>query len=330
MNYSLSLKKTEKKILFKSYEWKAIADLLDKGYSFKDTLSFLGYINHPILDELEKGTDLKDVLLLYSKGNFGAHLRFFLHITSIQNAIYSSLELCDFEKNLWKKLSRQCSYPMLIFFFSYLTLTFFQNFIIPSLVSNFNSSETVNMLKVLNVLSILSHFLTLGILVIFLTVFLFVFYKPLRFTIFDILKKYINIVKEMVSYILSGYLLQMEKRGLSSRQSFYFLTQLDEYSIIYHVSNDMQLKLTAGLPYDEVIQSSIYLSKRMKQSYLIGMKSLKLCSSLENYMNICEETFYQLMKKTGLFIQFLSYGFVGVMVIAVYQMMLVPLSSITM
>lgn len=320
----------EKKIFFKPYEWKAIADLLDKGYSLKDAIQFLGYTNHEILNDLEKGKDLKTVLLTYTKGSFKEHLRFFLHITNVQNAIYSSLELCDFEKNLWKKLSRQCSYPMLIFFFSYLTLSFFQYLIIPSLVSGFDTNETGIMFYLLHVLSIFSHLITFVLLVIFLTVLLFVWYKPVKIPIFNFLKDYFSLVKEMVSYVLSGYLLQMEKRGLSSRQSFYFLTQLDETSVIYHVSKELQLKLTEGTPYDQVILSSLYLSKRMKQSYLIGMKSLKLQSSLENYMCICEEMFQQFMKKAGLFIQFLSYGFVGVMVIVVYQMMLIPLSSITM
>lgn len=76
------------------------------------------------------------------------------------------------------------------------------------------------------------------------------------------------------------------------------------------------------------MQTCLYLSETFQSYYLIGSHNGDLNSALVAFMDWQQQRWFRLIHKVSIGVQLLSYAFVGVLVISVYQIMLLPLQMI--
>ena len=99
------------------YEWEALANLLGQGYAFQSAYCMI-QSDENVIRKLRQGMPLTDLLTQGHHGLFYDHLRFFLQITGVGDAIHASLAMADFLMKLRRTLFQQASYPLLLLCFS--------------------------------------------------------------------------------------------------------------------------------------------------------------------------------------------------------------------
>ncbi|MEG0290697.1 MAG: type II secretion system F family protein [Erysipelotrichaceae bacterium] len=311
---------------FNHQHWKSLSLLLDKGYPLISSLEMINPNYLKYKTELEKGKSIQDVLVMEGKDKFYEHLQFFLQITSLSLAIQNAVSMSEFEKNLKTKLSKQTAYPIFIFAFAFITLTIFTQFIIPQMLHGFainqNSFFLFNILKVIKAFaSILIIFIILLIIYIFICI----NHLPLQHQTILFLSRYITLFQDFIAYILSGYLLELRKSGLSTRVCFLYLIKTKDTSLLNYVSTQIKEQLEQGVDLNDVVENHPLLSKTFKSMYRIGCATSELDQACFDFMILQEQQWLNQIKRAALLIQCIAYSFVAILVIVVYRIMLLPL-----
>lgn len=315
---------------FKDHEWMQLASLLERGYTFTEVLSLLDvtYDQTILLERMKKNVSLQDIVLEDTRGKFHNYLAFFIRLNSLSEAIYSSLHMIEFEKQLKKELVKKTAYPLFIFIISFFTIYLFSNFVIPQLLSSFDNQENQILYEVLSIIKNGSIFIC--VCFIFL-MFSFILIQKSTFLSDLFYAKAIpniNVCKDFISYFLSGYLKTLHERGLSSKQSFQFLNALEGNRYLVKTIRLLNQQLSLGTDMMVAIQNSKYLSKRFKANYMIASHNGEFEKTLESFMVLQREKWFLLIKKISICVQCISYAFIGVLVICVYQIMLIPLQML--
>ncbi|MEG0361840.1 MAG: type II secretion protein F [Longicatena sp.] len=309
--------------------WEFLAELLNCGYPLMDALSFL-HINQSIIQNaLEKGLDLQEVLIQKQGDRFSEHLMFFLKITPLPQAIQSSLQLLRFEKGLQKKLLKSAAYPLFIFIFAFIMLWIFSSMIIPQMLQSFEVSNDFHSLMIL-----VQFIKGSCILVTCLFICLFLFYLVLRkstllrISFLNQLHHKVPMIADYISYLFSGYLIELEKRGVSTKQAMLYLKMIKKESLFAFFIGKLSMELENGLDMLSTIEQCSFLNASFRLSFRVGASASSLEDTLLAFMKQQEYVWQQLIKKVSIVIQCIAYGFVGVVVLIVFQIMLIPLNML--
>lgn len=276
---------------------------------------------------LNEGRRMEEIVMYGNKSRFFELLRFFIELTSLHEAIQSAISMRNFESQIKGKLIKQTAYPLFIFVFSFVTIYLFSNYIIPQLLNNFEASETYLFDIVIFIKNI--SVLLVGVLLIslcFLVLFKYSYKLKILFcekTIFMI-----PFIKSVVSYYLSSYLIELQSKGLSTKQAFKFLMGMNEKSLLNYVVLGINERLCNGIDLSVCINENRFLSKGFKLHYVIGSSTNNYEKSLNDFCNYQEKRWFQLIKRISTTVQIMSYSLVGVLVICVYQIMLIPLQML--
>lgn len=319
-------RKPEAILKFNMSKWISLAQLLEKGYSINSSITLIDPNHKQLLVELDQGKNIEDILILNGKGRFYQHVQFFLKVTSLSKALQNAVSMVGFEQSLKQKLWKQTAYPFFIFIFSFITLYLFTQFIIPQMLMSFDMNQDsdyfVFILRLINYLvSVLIVLLTL------LLIFIAICFKNhiLKMKMIYILSKYTTLFSSYNAYLLSGYLLELRKSGLSSKECFLYLSQTRDRTILNETSSRFKTQLESGMDINMIIQNEILLSHKFKEIYRIASALGNLDDACHDFMELQEQEWIQQIKRFALVIQCIAYSFVAVLVIMVYRIMLLPL-----
>lgn len=330
----LNIRKSKKKLLNSTCHldiqtWIFLGDLIAHGYPFMDALVFLNVDTTPIIRQLEHGKEAISILLEGEQGRFYEHLRFFITIMSLPDAITSAQSLQTFEKGLKSKFLKKSVYPICILLFAYGMLWVFSSAIIPQMMMSFSMDEQfiglALMVHIIQLCCYILGFLVIGSLLLYLYLKL---HPNVRSAILYKYHKYVCIVKDYESFILAGYLLEMQKKGISTKQSFSFLSKIDPNSVFHLMIQDIVSQLHKGEDYFFVLAHNPMINERFEMSFKIGSSSMKVEDMLVSFMKQQEYAWDNTIKKVSISLQIIAYIFVGFVVLIVYQIMLVPLSML--
>lgn len=310
--------------IWKMHEWEYLAKLLYKGYPLIECLRILQKDTREIEDSMRQGLDVQQGICTHAPAILKRHLLFFLTVTSFSSAIRCSIRMAVFEKEIKKKLKKQTAYPLFIFYFAYITLAFFLHLIIPQLLLGFSEEMTdMFFMTTLFFLKLIYYGITClsgGALIFFIVC-----------KIYKIPEKYlpylfrIPLCKEYISYVFACYLKELEEEGLSTKRAIFFLISLKDRPMFVFFAKSLQQAMEEGKDLSFVIQKHPYVCDTFRMNFSIGEKTGTLKECLEDYIVFQEERWMLLMRRMSVLIQTASYGFVGCLVIMVYQILLVPL-----
>jgi len=319
------IKNPHKVILsFNLTQWMYFSQLISKGYSLRHTLQLLNKDDKHLIVAIEKGENIETIIRNSCKGRLGVFVSFFLHTTSVANALNCAIAMYCFEQTLRKKLVKQTAYPLFILVVSFLSVILFSNVIIPQLVQNFEVKESI-VFKIVEVINYVSLSLLLILIALICMIALCKFSKRLtyRFGLFAI--RYISVVREWMSYYLSNYLVELDHHGMSTKHAFQFLQDIKDQPLLYIVVKKIYFDLQNGVELMQSIQQTPMISKNFKLHFSIGSSTNTFAETLATYRDLQEKQWMNQIKRISIFVQLLSYSFVGILVICVYQIMLVPL-----
>lgn len=325
----LLIKKKQPSILrLHKEQYHFLSLLLKQGYSLLECLKILQIDITLMQCAIEEGKTIHEIFIQGNKGKFYEHLKFFLTVQDVGSAIEASLRMDDFEKGVIQKLVKSLIYPIFILLFSYVLLCFFTQFIIPQMLVSFSNDSSLFLIKIIHSVQQILTYLMLGSGVGSI-VFLCVQYKSTwKITLYKTFGTYMFLHKDHTSFLFAGYLIELQKQGISTKDSIHYLQAIKKVSFFYIMINDMLEKLEEGNDFIEVIQNSLYLNHRFKVMIPLGILGSHTMTTLSLFIEQQQYCWERLRKKVTLSIQLLAYMFVALLVVIVYQMMLIPLSML--
>ncbi len=307
----------------KHYEWEALAQLLKQGYPFREAYELMqGDVC--LLYAMEQGKSIEECLVQGHNEMFYDHLRFFMKIAALPEAIQSALSIADITHDLKTKLRKEISYPLLLFVLSFLTLILFTSLILPQLMQGFDVSSNRFLIFSITTLQALAVLLIWGIILCLLITILMIRSVSVKLWILRKLR-FTKLPQQYCSYLAASYFTQFMRHGISTKNAVSFLTHLKQTSLLAICACQIEAELKSGTTLTDCFHKQEWLDTNFIKHWEIGSHTKQLETVLLQYQNFQSEQWKQLLKRIGQGIQIFSYGFVGCMVLLVYQIMLVPL-----
>lgn len=303
------------------------AQLISKGYSLHHALQLLNKDDEHILIAIEQGESIEKIIEDSCKGCLKVFVTFFLNTTSIANALQCAIAMYQFEQDIRKKLIKQTAYPLFILVVSFFSVIMFSNVIIPQLIQNFEVDGSV-IFEIVSLINYLSLILLGLLLLLIVLVVLCKLSKKLLYSGGLIFVRYIGVVREWMSYYLSNYLIELDKHGMSTKHAFQFLQNVNDQPLLFIVVKKIYYDLQNGVEMMESIQNNPMISKNFKLHFTLGSSTNTFRDSLITYRDLQEKQWMNQIRKSSVLVQLISYSFVGILVICVYQIMLVPLQML--
>lgn len=325
----LHRKKPASTCLISLQEWQFLSDLLKSGYPLLDALTFLHKREDSLKDRLEEGEPLLDILTENKKGRFYDHLRFFMKITSLADAIQCSLHMLTFEKGLHKKLLVKAAYPIFIFVFAYVMLLVFTTMIIPQMLTSFQADTGFTSLIVMvTVIKTLCGLFAIIVLLALLGIWYLHGHDAARIRFLRKGAVHVHMIPDYISYMFSGYLLELEMQGISTRHAMQYLKEVRANTLFSYFIKDVSASLEEGVALLDIMETHILLNEGFRLSFRIGASTANLTQLLTAFMKQQEHMWDHTIQRISIVLQCVAYGFVGIVVLIVYQIMMVPLTML--
>lgn len=312
----------EPTLRFNSQDWQYFAELLKKGYTIQNALQFMG-IKERYLVKLKKEAKIEEILLMGMRGKKKEYALFFLQIMNLDEAILSALAMENFEKTMKTEFIKQISYPLLVFILSFITVFLFSYMIIPQLIANFDVEKNNGLFLIVHAMKYFS-LLLLYLILLILVLFVVIQNHSLQ-KLFYRKKLNLFLIKDILSYRLAGYFLQLHEKGLSSKQSFQYLRRIHNSYLFCLLIQEMNEKLKNGEDLLNLIKTHFLLNEKFKRAYVIGFNINDIEKTMYGYLQQQKRVWMKELKWIGIAVQVFSYLFIGILVICVYQIMLIPL-----
>ena len=310
-------------------DWHHVKMLLHSGYPFLDALQILGKDITEYRKRLEEGQAIENVILAEQKGRFYEHLQFFIQIGSLEHAIDSALHFYVFEKELKSKWIKRSAYPLFIFVSAFILLFIFTNYLIPMMLESFQQNDRFLFFMwvtgIFRVLCIGGVFLC--ILVLFLIWYLYRHKQDMIYLVLHSVRL-TRLASLFVSFLFAGYLLELMKQGIPTYTALHYLENVSKGTLFSVLQKRIMLQLSQGIELLHAIEKEKLIHDACKRTFRIGITTNSLQTMLEVYLKQQEFDWERRLKKSAFFIQCVSYLFVGVIVLLVYQIMLIPLSML--
>lgn len=133
---------------------------------------------------------------------------------------------------------------------------------------------------------------------------------------------------ELISYVIASDMLSLIHCGCSTKEMFTYLHHLRKQGLSADASNALFNALQAGESFEDTVTSSMYLSARFKYFFKCGLHTQQLSSCLDDYLLFQQQRWIRQIKLVCIGIQCFSYGFIALIVVLIYQIMLLPLEMI--
>lgn len=310
-------------------DWSYLCELLNQGYPLIEAIQLLDLPAERLHMELSNGKSILEILLQGEKGSFYEYLRFFSNVMSFPDAIDSALSLSSFESKLRKYLLKKSIYPLFILLFAYAMLCFFSIAIIPQMMNSFNQNKDfIELSSFISFIEIICKLFGVFVILLMISMIYLMRHRELCSKLLWKWFRHWRWIQDYESYLFAGYLMQMEKHGVSTRQSMHFFQSIRKDTLFYIFIFHIQKQLEQGMSLKDIITNNEILNKDFIHMFAIASATMKLQQIFSSYMKQQEYRWEERMKKISMIIQIISYVFVGLVVLVVYQMMLVPLSML--
>lgn len=308
-------------------EWSALALLLERGIPLEDALSLAFRDSDPYQKRLRQGESCF-IDAGGPRNSFERTLSFFLKAAGMASAIRMSVRLCTIRQRLLRQLFKQASYPIVLLVMAFVLVLFFLSSIFPQLQQLSDTSSSSAALLLLQLLRLL-FLLILCLLVLLLALSVFLWrQKDVRRICILRFHSRLPLLQNLISYLFAAYLHELMTAGLSTRQAFAFLEQLEEESMLHSCIIEVRRLLEQGFSYEQIIATSTYFSSRFRRFFLIGHRSSTLPQTLTLFCEQELERWQKQLARGGWILQLCVYAVIAILVFCVYQMLLTPLDML--
>lgn len=321
------LKKQEKIYSMSEDDCTDLGELLRKGYPLNDALLIINKKYQFLIDQLEKGESIISYFN-QQKSFYFKTICLFTRFTSLPQSIQAANGLKKIRQSLQKQLFTQCSYPIMILIFSVMIFIFFESFIYPQ-ISMLIEIENMMFHELLFILvRVLLIILCLGVVVLMTMMFYLIIHPEKKKQMFVKIALKIPIIRKLLSYQFTTYLITLIRQGFSTQQIITSLNQSNINQTMNWILEDMTYDFELGKNWISIVEDSIYFDEKFIYFFKMGYHLSDLNTTLCDYLEFQKQDFIKTIRYFSILMTTISYGSIACLVITIYQVILLPLEMI--
>ncbi len=312
------------------YQWLLLAQLLRRYDSLQIALDLLKSMypdNRRIITlqkQLNEGRQLKDIL---HDGRFERNLRFYVDYLDLASSIEIVHKRHQQIDQLKRKTVSRVSYQLLLFVSAMVILSVFSHYVLPNMVTvlEISGQRSEDITAMFATIEIVRN--TLLIAVSGLCLYLFYILKKHRqnyLWMFLHRLHHDRLIRTLASYQFAGELHLLLSSAISLTDALQVLRFQRSGSFTSLLAYHFNDSLISGQPLAESLKSE-YFDEQFTAIALYGLQQDSFLSSLADYRIIVERKLERSLRKLTIIMSALCYGFVIVIIILAYQVLLLPL-----
>ena len=332
-NIVLSQHLKQKRCSFEDTQF--FSQLLSSGYSFSQCMDYLETKdNHECFasarEKMKQGIQMQEWIDAFFDASVSSRVKSFLTVLSLSDALSLSLTLFEQMNASKKQFQKMTLYPVIMFLFSLFGVQLFCFLCMPSLISMMKGFDvSVGMIE------LIYHGMMMFsmILIVFIsvcTVVLIWFLQKKRIVMLVVILYQLRLgflIEKELSLHFALLYFQCIQLGIPTKTALEMLKEC----------KDQPLTVFLAWHIDQVLQKGGNLSQAMSIRYLDPslqrlMKTAMLSGGakdlLKGYLQIAVQKREKRLQRFGTLIQSVSYGFIAVMILLVYQVLFLPLSML--
>lgn len=313
-----------------------ICKLLDTNLSLGQTFELLKNkknekVFSEIINKLNDGLMIEDAIKDYLPKQIKDYMLPLLKTLSFNKALSLSLQFYDKHKDSENKLISSIAYPCIIFFITITVMYLFDLYgmdTIFGLISSFDTDlQLYQSIRV--VFRIIITFIYYGMLAVVLV--LIVFMQPKRISLLYVfISKYFpnSLINTYYSEEFTSLLLICVNLGYKTKDSLSILMKMKSKPIVAFLAFHMDESLMEGESLKQAAKKNYYdlsLSRFIK----IANYTNDFSNMLKAYIDLARDRISKKMKRYTITIQLTTYAFIGVIIIFIYQILFVPMQTLS-
>lgn len=277
--------------------------LLDHGLPIEEMIELCFKNKDSIQAELKKGTSLANAFQFKNK-KMNQYFHFFSEFLNMKEALSCTFTLLQQKQEIIKDCFKKLYYPLFIFVFCFCMIRFFNHSILPAFTSFQIENKSMILFQILDVFYMCCFFVMVLSIILIKKIWM-----------------YIPFFKQWKTYEFSILFLSLFNSGLSSIECFH---KIKQFSNFY----ELEEYALQGLKIETIFKQCKWMDPVFLTFYQIGSQNAHLSSSIELYLKTTKEKILQMIHKWTIYIQFISYGSVGLIAVLVYNVVLMPLEML--
>lgn len=316
----------------KSTSWIKQPDLIDlsyllaKGYPLSSALLIVNKKYEPLLKEIEQGKDLTAFINFKKKTPFYQSLQFFLSISPFEQAIQSAYEYEKMKKDFKDQWLKQTTYPLFIFIFACFLFLLFEKVLYPQLTVFLSTNNSLAFHQVLFIGLQIVFFVAIILGINFF--FIYSVYSKKDDIFHSLYQRYfchMSLIKKVISFELASNMYVLMKRGYSTQEMFMCLKTLKNNRFLTYNLNEMIDECEQGIDLPQIFEKRTQLDEKFRYFVKMGLYTQNLETTLFDYCQYQQKEFTRSIKKASVLVSAISYSFIALLVVTIYQILLIPL-----
>lgn len=321
--------------VIKYQELKYLNELLKSDLPIKTCLNLISdNTNSKIIDSLismlDKGMMIENIIKDYLPKEIYVYMIHLLETLTFSKSL--DLSLSYYEKSIEnsKYLYKAIAYPILLLFISMSGLYLFNNYGFSLIINMLKSFEIdLTFIRIMRLVMIcLTNIFYISFLILLI---LFLYFKsPKRITLaYIFMCKYIPIefIKTYFSEDFMSLYILTSSLGYKTKETLTILKSLRNKPIVALISYHTDEMLMKGNSF-KVSASNPYLDNTLSKFINIASYSKNSLAILNNYVEFASMKIRNKMHLYSLIVQFISYAFIGFIVVFIYQILFLPMQAL--
>lgn len=324
--------KKPNKIFLDLDDLKEINELLESGFSFKDTLALLKTVKtsniiHEMEEKINEGKSLDQFFGGYCKRYIQSYFNSFAKYLPFKQALSITIKVIDHQRKQIHTFIKTLAYPLSMFLLAMIGLYIFNLYFFPSLIKMLKGFQvsSKNYLLLSSVIHGVITFFFLCLLAILIFLIYVVKHKKVVF-MYVVLCTYTKnkLLKRYLSNEFVIFFKECLHQGLKSKQALDVLKSCHMKPLLAFQSYHIDKMLLEGFHLQEAL-SNKFLDQDLSRFMNIAIYSNDIVKMLEGYLLSNSMKLQKSFKHIANTMQIVSYATVILLIIFVFQILLLPL-----
>lgn len=307
--------------LIEQREMEIFALLLHDGIPFLDAVTMSFTRKEQILHLLESGVAF-DRIIMGQKGRRMRQMGVLMQNFPLSDALEFDERLDASRKSIYGTLVQKGSYPLFIMAFATALICFFSYSIVPALMSE--SAQSIPLLAFLQTASLL-FWIVISFLAITVTWMILLPRQASRYS--GVLFR-MPILRYLCSMECASLFECTQTAGLSTKQLWTLIHDSKCFPFCEILWRRWMKEMKSGFSLYQCIQKDERLDPLFIRFFEIGAKGSRMQDMMKTYQKSSALIFEKKLKTFTTILLYISYAFVGVLALSVYQIMLEPLTML--
>ena len=312
------------------YQWLLLSQLLRRYDSLLTALDLEGKLFpenrriRQLQEQLTEGRSLKSIL---NNSRFERNLRFYIDYLDLAGCIEIVHKRIISAEKLKKRFLSQISYQLMLFGGAMIILTVFSQYVLPNMLSvlEISSQRSQDIVVLFKIVSVIRDILLAAVLLLVFSGWYLV-RKHRQNYLWMFLHRLgrDRLIRTAATYQFAGELEILLAASLSLNDALEILRfqRTDSFTslLAYHFNES----LTDGREFRESLKNE-YFDEQFTAIALYGLEEDDFARSLADYRSAVEKKLERTLKRMSVVLSAICYGFVFIIIILAYQVLLLPL-----